>query len=309
MAHAAYGKVAVLMGGDSAEREISLLSGKAVLDALLRSGVDATGLDMQGGDALGRLQAGKFDRALIMLHGRNGEDGKMQAVLEMLHMPYTGSGVLASALAMDKVRSKRLWQSHGLPTPAFALLDAATDWAGVIAELGTVFVKPVKEGSSIGISRAADAGELQQAYARATVYDDVVIAEQFIDGPEFTVAILGDRVLPAVGMQAASGFYDYNAKYLASDTRYFCPCGLSAADEARLGSIARQAYDAVGCQGWGRVDVMRDAHGDFWLLEVNTVPGMTDHSLVPMAARQAGMSFEELTLAILDSSTINRERE
>lgn len=304
-----FGKVAVLMGGDSAEREISLLSGNAVLASLKRSGVDAAAVDMQGAAGLAALQAGNFDCALVMLHGRNGEDGKVQGALETIDMPYTGSGVLASALAMDKVRSKRVWQSLGLPTPPFAQLTVTTDWQQVIDELGTVFVKPVKEGSSIGISRVDNAGELAQAYDKANVYDDVVIAETFIDGPEYTVAILGDRILPAVGMQAANGFYDYQAKYFSDETRYYCPCGLEPDTERALGELARAAYEAVGCRGWGRVDVMRDSAGDFWLLEVNTVPGMTDHSLVPMAAKAAGIDFDALVLAILASCRVDRERE
>jgi D-alanine-D-alanine ligase len=269
--------------------------------------VDASAVDMTGSDVLNELRAGDFDRVLIMLHGRKGEDGKMQGALELMNIPYTGSGVLASALAMDKVRTKQVWQSQGLKTPPFVVLHEDTDWDQVIAELGTVFVKPVKEGSSIGISRAADAGALKKAYREAAKYDATVIAERFIDGPEYTVAILNERVLPVVGMQAATEFYDYQAKYFSDDTRYFCPCDLTPEDEARLGELAKQAYDAIGCCGWGRVDVMGDADGDFWLLEVNTVPGMTDHSLVPMAAKAAGIGFDDLVLEILSSSNANRE--
>jgi D-alanine-D-alanine ligase len=304
-----YGKVAVLMGGDSAEREISLLSGNAVLASLLRSGVEATAVDMTGSEVLGELDAGGYDRVLIMLHGRKGEDGKMQGALELMNLPYTGSGVLASALAMDKVRTKQVWQSLGLNTPPFIVLRDDSDWGQVIQRLGVVFVKPVKEGSSIGISRAFDAATLEQAYRNASKYDATVIAERFIDGPEYTVAILNDHVLPAVGMQAAGDFYDYQAKYFANDTLYYCPCDLAPEEEATLGQLAKQAYDAIGVSGWGRVDVMRDAEGDFWLLEVNTVPGMTDHSLVPMAARAAGISFDELVLEILASSLADRERD
>ena len=305
----ACGKVAVLMGGSSAEREISLLSGKAVLDSLLRSGVDAHAVDPAEQNIFEALGKNQFNRAMIMLHGRTGEDGKVQGALELMQLPYTGSGVLASALAMDKVLCKRLWQNLGLNTPAFTVLDAESDWQSVIDELGTVFVKPVKEGSSIGISRAQDVEELEASYALAAQYDDVVIAEQFIDGPEYTVAILDGKTLPSVGMLASGQFYDYDAKYFSDETQYSCPSDLDAQAEEALGSLALQAYEAVGCSGWGRVDVMRDAQGNFWLLEVNTVPGMTDHSLVPMAAKAAGIEFDDLVLEILGSSKIRRERD
>ncbi|MBT5483189.1 MAG: D-alanine--D-alanine ligase [Gammaproteobacteria bacterium] len=304
-----FGRVAVLMGGDSAEREISLLSGSAVLDSLLRSKVDATAIDFKSKDVFADLLGSDFDRVLIMLHGRKGEDGKVQGALELMNIPYTGSGVLASALAMDKVRCKRLWQNLGLNTPAFTSLNSSSEWSSIINDLGPVFVKPVKEGSSIGISKASNASELEKAFALALKYDNAVIAETFIDGPEYTVAILGDSVLPVVGMKAKNDFYDYDAKYFSDATSYFCPCDLSADEEKVLGELARNAYEAVGCYGWGRVDVMRDNEGDFWLLEVNTVPGMTDHSLVPMAAKQAGIGFDELVLEILASSHIDRERD
>ncbi len=305
----AFGKVAVLMGGDSAEREISLMSGGAVLESLLRSGVDATGVDFTNGKVLASLSENGFDRVFIMLHGRKGEDGKVQGALELMNIPYTGSGVLASALAMDKVRCKHIWQSLGLNTPPFVMLDETTDLDRVIAELGPVFVKPVKEGSSIGISRANDGAQLQQAFVHASKFDKDVIAERFVDGPEYTVAILGDTVLPAVGMRASNEFYDYQAKYFSDETQYFCPSDLGSEDEKNLASLAMQAYQAVGCEGWGRVDVMRDSGGVFWLLEVNTVPGMTDHSLVPMAAKQAGINFDELVLEILATSDSGRERD
>ena len=304
-----FGRVAVLMGGDSAEREISLLSGSAVLDSLLRSKVDATAIDFKSKDVFADLLGSDFDRVLIMLHGRKGEDGKVQGALELMNIPYTGSGVLASALAMDKVRCKRLWQNLGLNTPAFTSLNSNSEWASVMNDLGPVFVKPVKEGSSIGISKANNASELEEAYALALKYDNAVIAETLIDGPEYTVAILGDSVLPVVGMKAKNNFYDYDAKYFSDATSYFCPCDLSADEEKVLGELAQNAYAAVGCYGWGRVDVMRDKEGTFWLLEVNTVPGMTDHSLVPMAAKQAGIGFDELVLEILASSHVNRERD
>ena len=301
-----YGKVAVLMGGDSAEREISLLSGRAVLASLQRSGVDATGIDITGRALPQELKDKAFDRVMIMLHGRYGEDGKVQGELDALGIPYTGSGVSASALAMDKIGTKQVWLGHGLNTPAFTVLSENTDWQSVIDELGTVFVKPVNEGSSIGISPADTAEALQAAFDKARQFDDKVIAERFIDGPEYTIAILGDRVLPVVGMKAASAFYDYEAKYFSDATRYFCPSDLDAADEKALGDMAKRAYDAIGCTGWGRVDAMRDKKGEFWLLEVNTVPGMTDHSLVPMAAKAAGIDFDALVLEILDSSIVGR---
>jgi len=304
----AFGKVAVLMGGDSAEREISLMSGSAVVESLLRSRVDASAVDFTDGKVLASLSESGFDRVFVMLHGRKGEDGKVQGALELMNIPYTGSGVLASALAMDKVRCKYIWQSVGLNTPPFAILDETTDLDRVIAELGPVFVKPVKEGSSIGISRAKDVEELQRAYVHASQYDKDVIAERFVDGPEYTVAILGDTVLPAVGMRASNEFYDYQAKYFSDETQYFCPSDLGSEDEKYLATLAMQAYQAVGCEGWGRVDVMRDSDGVFWLLEVNTVPGMTGHSLVPMAAKQAGINFDELVLEILASSDSGRER-
>jgi D-alanine-D-alanine ligase len=304
-----FGKVAVLMGGDSAEREISLMSGQAVLESLLRSGVDAVGVDEIDRKLLKILDKENYDRVFIMLHGRKGEDGKMQGAMELMNLPYTGSGVLASALAMDKVRCKRLWENLELNTPPFTVLDDNTEWQKVVDTLGTVFVKPVKEGSSIGISKVADPEALKKAYLEARQYDNTVIAEKFVDGPEYTVAILGDKVLPVVGMQAENEFYDYEAKYFSDATRYFCPCDLDEESEAELKRLAKQAYDAVDCSGWGRVDVMRDSKGEFWLLEVNTIPGMTSHSLVPMAASEAGINFDALVLEILSSSSENRLRD
>jgi len=304
-----FGRVAVLMGGDSAEREISLMSGNAVLASLLRSGIDAVGMDVTSRAVPQALTDNRFDRVMIMLHGRYGEDGKLQGELDALGLPYTGSGAAASALAMDKLATKKVWLQQGLNTPAYATLGQDTDWNSVIDELGTVFVKPVNEGSSIGISRAETADALAEAWHKASEFDDVVIAERFIDGPEYTVTILGNRVLPVVGMKAATTFYDYDAKYFSNETRYFCPCDLAAADEKVLGEMALQAYEAVGCTGWGRVDAMRDQDGTFWLLEVNTIPGMTDHSLVPMAARAAGLEFDALVLEILASSMKDGEGE
>lgn len=296
-----YGRVAVLLGGDSAEREISLISGKAVLRALQAAGVDAVGID-PGPDLSAQLREAEAERVFIMLHGGRGEDGTVQALLELLGLPYTGSGVLGSALGMDKVRCKKVWLADGLPTPPFALLDEHSDWEAIIARLGTVFVKPVREGSSIGVSRAATATELAQAYAAARTFDSEVIAERFIQGSEFSVPVVDGEVLPVIEMRPAVDFYDYQAKYFSDDTRYLCPAPLSEAMTREIQDLALRAYEAVGCSGWGRVDVMQDGEGHFWLLEVNTVPGMTEHSLVPMSAAAAGLSFTQLVLRILDSS-------
>lgn len=301
----AYGKVGVLMGGDSAEREISLISGNAVLKALVSAGVNAVGIDA-GRDLLHELEREKIERAFIMLHGRKGEDGKAQAALEWMGLPYTGSGVLASALAMDKVRCKKVWVADGLSTPPFMLLHERSNWKQAIGDLGTVFVKPVREGSSIGISRASSADQLREAYEQARRYDDYVIAERWIDGPEFSVAILGTQVLPAIELRSAGEFYDYEAKYFSEETRYVCPAALDEEKTRELQDLALRAYHSTGCTGWGRVDVMQDRGGRFWLLEVNTVPGMTEHSLVPMAASAAGMDFTSLALRILDSSYADR---
>jgi D-alanine-D-alanine ligase len=298
---ARYGKVAVVMGGRSAERDISLLSGTAVLAALRRSGVHVIGIDADT-TLLQRLRDERVDRVFIMLHGRDGEDGKLQGALEWLGIPYTGSGVLASALAMDKIRSKLIWQRLDLATPDFVQLQQDMDFAAVLAQLGPCFVKPVSEGSSIGIGGAATVAELEAAWHTAHGYDSVVLAESWIRGSEYTVAILDDEPLPIVAMQTGNAFYDYEAKYLSDATCYQCPCDLDAAATAELQQLALAAYRTVGCSGWGRVDVMRDQAGRFWLLEVNTVPGMTSHSLVPMAAVAAGLGFDQLVLRILDSS-------
>jgi len=300
----AMGRVALLMGGWAAEREVSLRSGAMVLDALRKLGVDATALDPRD-ESLERLR--EFDRAFIILHGRGGEDGVIQGALEALKLPYTGTGVMGSAVGMDKLRTKLIWRGAGLPTPEFVVLRADTDWSAVVAELGApIMVKPAREGSSIGMSKVADAAALEQAYRRAAEFDDQVIAERWITGQEFTVGILNGRALPVIRLETPCEFYDYEAKYSRDDTRYLCPCGLSEQDEAELQRLALRAFDSVGCSGWGRVDVMRDAEGRPWLLEVNTVPGMTDHSLVPMAAKAAGMSFEALVWEILKTS-VERE--
>jgi D-alanine-D-alanine ligase len=297
----AYGKVIVVMGGSSAEREVSLLSGTAVLNALQRSKVNAIGIDADR-SLLTKLKEERPDRVFIILHGRDGEDGKLQGALDWLGIPYTGSGVLASALAMDKVRTKRVWLNLGISTPPFEQLRPDSDFAAVLKRLGPAFVKPVNEGSSIGACGVETAEQMQAAFSKAYSYDKDVLAETWIKGREYTVAILGDEVLPVVEMETKNAFYDYEAKYLSDDTRYQCPAKLSAAETKQLQDMALAAYKAVGCTGWGRVDAMRGSDGRFWLLEVNTAPGMTGHSLVPMAAKAAGLSFEQLVLRILDSS-------
>lgn len=294
------GRVAVLMGGESAERAISIKSGEAVLAALLRRGVDAVGIDA-GRDVLEKLTRGNFDRAFIALHGRGGEDGTLQGGLEILGLPYTGSGVLGSALGMDKYRAKQLWAGMGFPTPAFRILTAETDFDGVVEELGLpLAVKPSREGSSIGITRVDQPTALATAYAKAAILDPEVIAERWIVGREYTVGLLGEMALPVIELEVAHGFYDYHAKYEANDTIYRVPCGLSKEKEVTLQRLAVRAFAALGCGGWGRVDIMCDVAGSPWLLEVNTAPGMTDHSLVPMAARAAGLEFDELVIRILE---------
>ena len=298
----AFGRVAVLFGGKSAEREVSLKSGNAVLGALQSAGVDAFGIDV-GDDFLQRLNAEKIDRAFIVLHGRGGEDGSMQGLLECAGIPYTGSGILASALAMDKLRTKQVWHSLGLPTPRHAVLASKADCEAAAMELGfPLIVKPAHEGSSIGMAKVDSVEALIAAWQDAARYDSQVLVEQWIAGPEFTVAVLRGEVLPPIGLGTPHSFYDYDAKYLADDTQYRIPCGLSAEKEAELKELTARACEAVGTQGWARADVMQDTSGQFWLLEVNTVPGMTDHSLVPMAARAAGLDFQQLVLAILADS-------
>ncbi|MDM9652617.1 D-alanine--D-alanine ligase [Ectopseudomonas oleovorans] len=298
----AFGRVAVLFGGKSAEREVSLKSGNAVLGALQAAGVDAFGIDV-GDDFLQRLNSEKIDRAFIVLHGRGGEDGSMQGLLECAGIPYTGSGILASALAMDKLRTKQVWHSLGLPTPRHAVLTSQADCEAAAAELGfPLIVKPAHEGSSIGMAKVDSVEALLKAWQDAACYDSQVLVEQWIAGPEYTIAVLRGQVLPPIGLGTPHTFYDYDAKYLADDTQYRIPCGLSAEKEAELKELTARACEAVGTQGWARADVMQDASGQFWLLEVNTVPGMTDHSLVPMAARAAGLDFQQLVLAILADS-------
>jgi D-alanine-D-alanine ligase len=298
-----YGKVAVLLGGHSAEREVSLASGRAVLAALQAAGVDAHALDPADERFQQTLLDGGFARAFIALHGRGGEDGVMQGMLEVAGIPYTGSGVLGSALGMDKLRTKQVWQSAGIPTPAFTLLTNAAEVAAAQDGLQyPVIVKPAHEGSSIGISKVESASALPQAWQQAAHYDSSVIVEQWISGAEYTAGILGDEVLPLIRLETPNAFYDYAAKYQADTTRYLIPCGLEAAQEAQLQGLALQAFRAVGAQGWGRVDFMLDGAGRPWFIEVNTVPGLTDHSLVPMAAQAAGHDFGQLVRRILDTS-------
>ena len=297
----AFGKVAVLMGGWSAERDVSLESGAAVLAALRETGVDAHGVDA-GRDICQVLEAGHYDRAFIIMHGRGGEDGVIQGILETLQIPYTGSGVLGSALGMDKVRCKRLWSGMGLPTPEYLLIrdEDSLDMAGALGF--PLVVKPVHEGSSIGISKASDAESLRRGWVMARQFDDEVLAERWIEGDEYTVTILGTQALPVIRLETPHEFYDYEAKYKDDTTRYHIPCGLSPDAENGMQEIALRAFRAVGAQGWGRVDFMMDAEGQPWLMEVNTVPGMTSHSLVPMAAAAAGMDFPALVWRILRDS-------
>ena len=300
----AYGKVAVMFGGTSAEREVSLMSGQAVLAALQSQGVDAHAFD-PAARPLEDLKREGFARVFIALHGRGGEDGTLQGALTLLGVPYTGSGVLASALAMDKWRTKLLWQAVGLPVPACEVLTGQSDFAGVVQRLGLpLFVKPAREGSSIGIIKVKAAADLPAAYAEAAKYDTLVLAEQALLGGEYTVPVLGEgediRALPAIRIVPATEFYDYEAKYFRDDTRYLCPSDLSPAAETRMRELAVAGFKALGCRGWARVDFLLDAAGNPHLLEANTAPGMTSHSLVPMAARVSGLDFPELCLAILE---------
>jgi D-alanine-D-alanine ligase len=293
-----FGRVAVLMGGQSAEREVSLRSGQAVLDGLLRRGVDARGIDA-GRDVLQQLVDGRFDRVFIVLHGRGGEDGVIQGGLETLGLPYTGSGVQGSALGMDKYRCKLLWSALSLSTPGYLLVEAE-DQLDAAAELGfPLMVKPVHEGSSIGMAKVNDRDELHAAWTVARGYDSQVMVERWITGQEFTASILGNQALPLIRLETPHAFYDYEAKYSSDTTSYHCPCGLERSKEQELQTLALKAFYAVGASGWGRVDIMMDREMQPWLIEVNTVPGMTDHSLVPMAAKEHGLVFDQLVWQIL----------
>lgn len=292
-----FGKVAVLFGGKSGEREVSLNSGNAVLASLLRQSVDAHAFD-PAHQELSELKA--YDRAFIALHGRFGEDGTIQGALELMGIPYTGSGVMASSVGMDKWRTKLLWLATGVVTPDFELVNENSDFAAIEKKLGLpLFVKPANEGSSIGISKVKQTGGLKAAWLLAAKADPLVIAEKYVGGGEYTVGILGEQVLPIVRIVPKNEFYDYEAKYLRNDTEYLCPCGLSKEKEAQIQAEALQAFRAVGCRGWGRVDFLMDEIGKHYFLELNTSPGMTDHSLVPMAAKAAGIGFDELVMKIL----------
>jgi D-alanine-D-alanine ligase len=309
-AHSAaeFGKVAVLLGGDSTEREISLLSGNAVLAALLRRGVNAHAFDPKNRPVQNLVSEG-FDRVWIALHGPGGEDGLMQGALEWLGVPYTGSGVLASALTMDKLKTKRVVVGAGYAAPEYAVLSSPDDLQGALQSIGLpLMVKPASQGSSVGITKVKSAAELPRAYAEAHAIDPIVFAERFVTGDEYTVGVLQDRGLPSIRIQPATEFYDYQAKYFRNDTQYHCPSGLDAEAEAELQAAALAAFHVTDCAGWGRVDFMRDRATDkFYFIEINTTPGMTDHSLVPMAARQTGIDFEELVWRVLETSFL-RER-
>lgn len=297
-----FGKTAVLMGGPSAEREVSLRSGAQVHENLLAAGVDAVCIDA-GPDVLDRLRDVKAERSFIVLHGPWGEDGVIQGAMETIGMPYTGSGVLGSALAMDKLRTKQIWQCLGLPIPEYAAIRNADELPGVLERHALpLFVKPGGEGSSIGVTKVETPAQLQEAFETASRFGAPVLAERFIGGPEITIALLGDEALPIIRLETPRTFYDYEAKYESDATRYLCPSGLDETLEASLQSLALEAFRALDCTGWGRVDMMLDEQMNPYLLEVNTVPGMTDHSLVPMAARAAGLSFPELVVRILETS-------
>lgn len=298
----AFGKVAVLMGGQSAERDVSLKSGAAVYQALISQKINAHEIDV-GHNILSVLASGGFDRAFIALHGRGGEDGTIQGALEILDLPYTGSGVAASAIAMDKLRTKYLWAGQGLPTPGYCTLTDDSDFAAVVKQYGLpLMVKPAHEGSSIGMSKVTQADQLKSAYENAAKYDSEVFVEQWITGKEYTVAILGEEALPAIRLETPNDFYDYHAKYVADDTSYHLPCGLDETEEKELQSLALKAFKGVGARGWGRVDILCDDKGKPYLIELNTIPGLTDHSLVPMSARHKGISFEELIVRILEKT-------
>ena len=298
-----FGKVAVLMGGLSAERDISLLSGNAVLTSLKNMGVDAHGIDVNR-DIVRQLGNEQYNVVFNVLHGRGGEDGIIQGLLELLMLPYTGSGVMASSLAMNKLITKQIWQGLGLPTPAFCIIDSEEDCKKAIQTLGLpLIVKPVLEGSSIGMTKVEQEAELIPAWQFAKQCRGAVMAESWITGKEYTAAILGDQVLPMIKLETPHKFYDYDAKYAATDTQYICPCGLPEETESELAVLTRKAFDAVNATDWGRVDFIIDDTDRPWLIEVNTVPGMTSHSLVPMAAKQAGLSFDDLVLRILSMAS------
>lgn len=295
-----FGKVAVMMGGRSAEREISLMSGKNVLEALVRQGIDAHAFDPAKRD-LAKMKTDGYDRAFLILHGRYGEDGTVQGALETMGIPYTGSGVMASALCMDKLRTKLVWMASGIPTPRHLVLTEKSDWSDVAKELGLpLIVKPAHEGSSIGLTKVTSLEKIEPAYELAAKCDPLVIAEEFISGRELTAAFLADRALPLIHIAAPQGNYDYQNKYFTDVVKYHCPCGLPAETEREIQETVMRATRALGCEGWGRIDLMLRDDGRYYLLEMNTAPGMTGHSLVPMAARAAGIEFEALVSEILE---------
>lgn len=302
-----FGKVAVLMGGWANEREVSLVSGRAALQALRSRGVDAHGLDMDR-DVIARLQQGGYDRVFNLVHGRGGEDGQLQGALELIGMPVTGSDVLGSSLAMDKYRTKLVWQALGMPTPRFMLIESEEQLEQAAGLGFPLMVKAALEGSSIGVARADDMAQLREAWQLAAACDSHVIAEQWVEGDEFTASILGGQALPLIRLRASNGFYDYHAKYQAEDTQYQVPCGLDSAHEQELQALCLRAYRALGASGWGRVDLFLDSGQRPWLIEANTVPGMTSHSLVPMAARAVGLDFADLVWAILEQ-TLDADRD
>jgi D-alanine-D-alanine ligase len=301
----ALGKVAVLMGGPSAEREISLISGKAVLDALRSRGVDAHGFDPAERE-LFELKREGFRRCFIALHGRFGEDGTVQGALEVMRIPYTGSGVMASALAMDKWRTKLVWDASGIPTPRFAMVGKDTHWVKLIEVLGLpMIVKPAREGSTLGLTKVQAPTDLPHAYLTAAKFDELVIVEEFVAGQELTASILGDKALPLVRIEAPQGNYDYQNKYFTDDTRYYCPSGIRAELEDEIRQVALKSFRVLGCRGWGRADVMLRPDGTYSFLEMNTSPGMTGHSLVPMAAREAGLAYPDLCVRILEMASLD----
>jgi D-alanine-D-alanine ligase len=301
-----FGRVAVLYGGDSAEREVSLNSGQAIFNALQSKGVDVVLIDAID-DVVSKIQESQVDRIFIALHGAGGEDGRVQALLEFLKLPFTGSGVQASALAMDKWFSKQIFTVSDIPTPKYCLLTAKTDLEEVVNELGeALMIKPAHEGSSIGMSKISAKQDLLAAYETAAKYDTCVFAEQVIVGNEYTVTILNGQALPVIKLETDHLFYDYDAKYISNDTRYICPCGLKAEQEKKIQDFAVRAFESLGCLGWGRVDFMADEESNFYVLEVNTVPGMTDHSLVPMAAKHAGIQFDDLVIKILSQTLVDK---
>lgn len=295
--------VAVLLGGKTAERAVSLQSGEAILAALRAQNIAAEAVDTQD-DSWIKTVAERYQHVFIALHGGDGEGGSVQGALDSIDVTYTGSGVMASAIALDKVRCKYLWRGMELPTPSFCELSINSHWDDIIRQWGKVIVKPASEGSSIGMAIATTGAELEGAYEIASQYQGAVMAEQWVQGAEFTVAILGKETLPVIRLETDHGFYDYEAKYISTDTRYICPCGLSASQEQELKKMALDAFHSVGCEGWGRVDFMQDESDNFFLLEVNTVPGMTDYSLVPMAAKEASVNFKELVAEILRLSLL-----